>query len=93
MTGPAQTPCEQLLLPFMVSRPRKLLPDLDRVRRRGGAHIEVKRAVFQSRRLHRKGKHLQAWNLLTALPIEYDLVDAYTDKLGIADWYAWKYEH
>ncbi|MFM8886625.1 MAG: hypothetical protein ACKOKC_09475 [Chthoniobacterales bacterium] len=72
MTGPAQIPCEQLLLPFMVSRPRKLLPDLDRVRCCGGAPIEVKRAVFQSRRLHRKGKHLQAWNLLMALPDDFD---------------------
>jgi len=56
----------------MVSRPRKLLPDLDRVRRCGGAPIEVKRAVFQSRRLHRKGKHLQAWNLLMNLPDDFD---------------------
>ena len=87
MTGPAQPPCEQLLLPFMVSRPRKLLPDLDRVRRCGGAPIEVKRAVFQSCRLHRKGKHLQAWNLLMALPDDFDdyreLINA---RLIIASW-------
>jgi hypothetical protein len=93
MTDPGQLRCEQMLLPFMIGLPRMTTPNLDRVRRRGGAPIEVKRAVFQSRRLHRKGKHLQAWNLLTALPIEYDLVDAYADKLGIADWCAWKYEH
>jgi hypothetical protein len=93
MTDTGQPSYEQMLLAFMIASPRMTTPDLNRVRLRGGAPIEVKRAVFQSRRLHRKGKHHQAWNLLTALPIEYDLVNAYADKLGIADWYAWKYEH
>jgi hypothetical protein len=71
----------------MVSRPRKLLPDLDRVRRHGGAPIEVKRAVCQSRRLHRKGKHHQAWNLLMSLPIEYDdYRELIEERLQIASW-------
>jgi hypothetical protein len=78
---------QQLLLPFMVSRPRKAVPDLARVRRSGGAPIEVKRAVFQSRRLHRKGQYLQAWNLLLDLPDDYDdyreLIDA---RIFIASW-------
>lgn len=87
MTEPAQTPCEQLLLSFMVSRPRKLVPDLDRVRRHGGAPIEVKRAVFQSRRLHRKGKHRQAWDLLMRLPDEFDdYRELIHERLIIAAW-------
>ena len=87
MAAPTPTHCEQLLLPFMVSRPRKLLPDLDRVRRRGGAPIEVKRAVFQSRRLHRKGKHQQAWDLLMRLPDEFDdYRELIRERLIIATW-------
>jgi len=87
MTTPTQSPCEQLLLSFMVSRPRKLAPDLDRVRRRGGAPIEVKRAVFQSRRLHRKGKHLQAWNLLMKLPDDFDdYRELINERLIVASW-------
>ena len=71
----------------MVSRPRKLAPDLDRSRRHGGAPIEVKRAVFQSRRLHRKGKHLQAWNLLMSLPDDWDdYRELIHERLIIASW-------
>lgn len=87
MSDPVEFWNRQMLLPFMIAPARMTTPDLDRVRRRGGAPIEVKRAIFQSRRLHRKGKHLQAWNLLMALPIEYDdyreLID---ERLLIASW-------
>jgi hypothetical protein len=87
MTDPGQPRYEQMLLAFMIAPPRMATPDLDRVRRRGGAPIEVKRAVFQSRRLHRKGKHLQAWNLLMALPIEYDdYRELIEERLLIASW-------
>lgn len=71
----------------MVARPRKTAPDWDRVRRPGGAPIEVKRAVFQSRRLHRKGRTADAWDILMRLPQEYDdyreLID---ERLRIAPW-------
>jgi hypothetical protein len=87
MTDPGQLRCEQMLLAFMIALPRMTTPNLDRVRRRGGAPIEVKRAVFQSRRLHRKGKHLQAWNLLMSLPIEYDdYRELIEERLRIAPW-------
>ena len=65
MEAPTPTQCEQLLLPFMVSRPRKLLPDLDRVRRHGGAPIEVKRAVCHSRR--QRSKVIGIWHLPSAV--------------------------
>jgi hypothetical protein len=87
MADPGQPRYEQILLAFMIALPRMTTPDLDRVRRRSGAPIEVKRAVFQSRRLHRKGKHLQAWNLLMALPIEYDdYRELIEERLLIASW-------
>ena len=87
MAAPTPTHCEQLLLPFMVSRSRKLLPDLDRVRRHGGAPIELKRAVFKSRRMHRKGKHQQAWDLLMRLPDEFDdYRELIKERLLIASW-------
>ena len=87
MTAPGQPRYEQMLLRFMIASPRMTTPDLDRVRRRGGAPIEVKRVVFQSRRLHRKGKHLQAWNLLMALPVEYDdYRELIEERFLIASW-------
>ena len=87
MTAPGQPRYEQMLLCFMIAPPRMTMPDLDRVRRRGGAPIEVKRAVFQSRRLHRKGKHLQAWNLLMVLPVEFDdYRELIEERLLIASW-------
>lgn len=87
MALPDKPICEQLLLSFMVSRPRKLVPDLARVRRHGGAPIEVKRAVFQSSRLHRKGKHQQAWDLLMRLPDEFDdYRELINERLFIAAW-------
>jgi hypothetical protein len=87
MTDHGQPRYEQMLLAFMIAPPRMTTPELDRVRRRGGAPIEVKRAVFQSRRLHRKGKHLQAWNLLMSLPIEYDdYRELIEERLLIASW-------
>jgi hypothetical protein len=87
MTGPGHSRDEQMLLPFMFAPPRLTTPDLDRVRRRGGAPIEVKRAIFLSRRLHRKGQHLQAWHLLMALPVEYDdYRELIEERLLIASW-------
>ena len=87
MTDPGPPHYEQMLLAFMIAPPRMATPDLDRVRRRGGSPIEVKRAVFQSRRLHRKSKHLQAWNLLMSLPIEYDdYRELIEERLHIASW-------
>jgi len=66
---------------------RKETPDPVRLRRRGGAPIEVKRAVFESRRLHRKQRHQEAWELLMTLPAEFDdyreLVD---ERLIMATW-------